>query len=78
MAGQRRAPNTEAGDLKTQYQGLSESEAHARLSRFGFNELPCAQPESILRILFRVLREPMLLLLVACGAIYLISGEPSE
>ena len=58
--------------------GLSEAEAAERLRRLGFNELPAARRQSVARILFRVLKEPMLLLLVACGMIYLVAGEPRD
>lgn len=58
--------------------GLSGAEAVARLARFGFNELPFSKPRSILRIIFEVMREPMLLLLLACGGTYLLLGDAQE
>ncbi|HSE38076.1 MAG TPA: cation-translocating P-type ATPase [Blastocatellia bacterium] len=58
--------------------GLSDSEATERLNRDGFNDLPSTQPRDVLAIAFDVVREPMFLLLVACGAIYLILGDPQE
>ena len=69
-------PPPEAG-LPT-FQGLSEAEAAARLRAEGFNELPSAKPRSIIAIAWEVVREPMFLLLVACGAIYLILGDREE
>jgi Ca2+-transporting ATPase len=59
-------------------QGLSESEAAARLEAEGFNELPSAKPRSIFAIAWEVVREPMFLLLVACGVIYLVLGDKEE
>ena len=44
----------------------------------GFNELPSAKPRSIFAIAWEVVREPMFLLLVACGVIYLILGDREE
>jgi P-type Ca2+ transporter type 2C len=61
-----------------QWQGLSEDEAARRLAREGLNELPSAQARSLWRIALDVLREPMLLLLVGTGIIYLLLGDPAE
>ena len=58
--------------------GLSDSEAAARLARDGFNELPSAQARSLWRLAVEVLREPMLLLLVGTGIVYLLLGDPKE
>jgi Ca2+-transporting ATPase len=58
--------------------GLSETDAAARLQRDGYNELPSAQPRSIVAIALEVVREPMFLLLIASGAIYLLLGDPAE
>jgi Ca2+-transporting ATPase len=44
----------------------------------GPNELPSAKPRSFLAIAWEVLSEPMILLLVAAGVIYLILGEPRD
>ena len=58
--------------------GLTRDQALARLRADGPNELPSAKPRSFLAIAWEVLREPMILLLVAAGAIYLILGEPRD
>ena len=58
--------------------GLSQAEAAARLSREGYNELPTAKPRGLWQIVLEVVREPMFLLLVACGVLYLLMGEPKE
>ena len=58
--------------------GLSEKEATERLRREGFNEIPSAKKRNFLAIAFSVIREPMLLLLVAGGVIYLILGDIQE
>jgi Ca2+-transporting ATPase len=58
--------------------GLSSEEASARLSHHGFNELPAAQPKNIWRIVAEVMREPMFLLLIACGTLYMLLGEVGE
>jgi P-type Ca2+ transporter type 2C len=58
--------------------GLSDDEAASRIARYGFNELPSSKPRSIIRIAFEVVREPMLLLLLACGSTYLLLGDVQE
>lgn len=58
--------------------GLSPTEVTERQERDGFNELPTQGKRSALNILIGVLREPMFLLLIACGALYLLSGELQE
>ncbi len=58
--------------------GLSEKEASERLALEGFNEIPSAKKRSIISIALSVLREPMLLLLVASGIIYMVLGDIQE
>lgn len=58
--------------------GISEAEAHLRLGRDGFNELPQANPRTPFRIVLEVLREPMLALLIGGGLVYLTLGNPKE
>jgi Ca2+-transporting ATPase len=58
--------------------GLSESEAQLRLKREGFNELPRTGRRTPFRIVLEVMREPMLALLVAGGAVYLALGDLKE
>lgn len=58
--------------------GLSEAEASRRLARDGRNELPVFRPRSVLRLAREVAFEPMFLLLVACGAIYMVLGDRQE
>ncbi|MBI3348803.1 MAG: cation-translocating P-type ATPase [Burkholderiales bacterium] len=58
--------------------GLSQQEAQARLQRDGPNELPAASRSGAAQLLWEVVREPMFLLLVACGAIYLALGDRHE
>ena len=48
------------------------------LGEEGVNELPSSQQRGSLRIAFDVMREPMFLLLAACGAIYLAVGDLQE
>jgi Ca2+-transporting ATPase len=59
-------------------QGLSESEAQRRLREEGWNELPSSKPRSFLAIVWNVVREPMFLLLMTCGCIYLLLGSMQD
>nr|WP_166177250.1 cation-translocating P-type ATPase [Altererythrobacter segetis] len=58
--------------------GLAQADAEARLAAEGPNELPGGRRRSAFGIIGGVLREPMLLLLLAAGAIYLLLGDPGE
>jgi Ca2+-transporting ATPase len=58
--------------------GLSEADAQLRLKTEGYNELPRPERRTPLRIIFEVLREPMLSLLLGGGVIYLALGDLKE
>ena len=58
--------------------GLTQEEAASRLAQDGHNELPSAKPRSLFGIAAKVMGEPMFLLLIACGAIYLMLGDRTE
>ncbi len=59
-------------------EGLGEEEARRQLLTDGPNELPVSRPRSLLRLLREVALEPMFLLLVACGALYMALGDVQE
>jgi Ca2+-transporting ATPase len=63
---------------ETNLQGLTEQEALERLAEDGFNELPSAKKRTVFHILLDVLREPMFLMLIACGLLYLFLGDREE
>ena len=58
--------------------GLSKAEAEERLKTEGYNELPSSKKRSTFQIALEVFKEPMFLLLVACGVIYMVLGELQE
>ena len=58
--------------------GLNEHEVAQRFKEEGYNDLPSTKKRSISTIAFGVVREPMFLLLVACGTIYLFMGDVEE
>lgn len=61
-------------DIST-IRGLTEQEADQRLKAEGYNELPSAKRRGILKLILDIVREPVFLLLIAAGIVYLILGE---
>ena len=61
-----------------QQAGLSQAEALLRLQRDGANELPTGGERNLFGIALEVVREPMFLLLVVAGVIYLLLGDVSD
>jgi len=57
---------------------LTSEEARQRLQQFGYNELSGAGPKNVWRIALEVIREPMFLLLIACGTLYMLLGDYRE
>ncbi len=60
------------------FYGLTDIEASTRLKKDGYNELPSQKKQGVLTIFFNVLKEPMLLMLLASGAIYFFLGETRD
>jgi P-type Ca2+ transporter type 2C len=58
--------------------GLSSHEAVARRVRQGANELPSAKQRTLLAIVAAAAREPMFLMIVAAGLLYLVLGDLGE
>lgn len=58
--------------------GLMASEVRERLAAEGYNELPSSEKRTLLHILLEVVREPMFLMLIACGVLYLLLGDREE
>lgn len=58
--------------------GLTKSEAQERLKLEGYNELPTEKNRRFLNLVLDVIKEPMLLLLLAGGLIYLALGDIQE
>ena len=69
--------------MKTTFQaeklkGLTQQEVNEKLASEGYNELPSSKPKSVFQIALGVVKEPMFLLLVACGTLYLLLGDVQE
>jgi Ca2+-transporting ATPase len=71
-------PQSGRPPAEKQWFGLTEQEAAKRLIHQGPNELPSAKPRTFLHTTGEVLREPMLLLLLSTGVVYLLLGDPME
>ncbi len=58
--------------------GLDPVEARRRLVKFGPNALPGGDRKPLHRIVLKVLAEPMFLMLLVAGALYLVLGDHAE
>jgi P-type Ca2+ transporter type 2C len=58
-----------------EFKGLTSRLAIEKLKKEGHNNLPSSKPKNIFAILIGVIREPMFILLVACGTLYLVMGD---
>ncbi len=62
----------------SQIKGLSEQEALEKQHQYGVNELPSAKPRNFFSLAFQVIREPMFILLLVAGTLYLLVGDIKE
>lgn len=60
------------------FKGLTEQQVNEKTTKEGFNELNSSKPKNIFSIMIGVVKEPMFMLLVACGTLYLILGDVQE
>ena len=60
------------------FTGLSEDEARRNIQQDGPNELASQEKRGLFAIVIEVVREPMFLMLVAAGALYLLMGSPGD
>jgi len=58
--------------------GLTTEEAAIQLKKHGSNLLPESQPKSLFSIILKVIKEPMFLMLLLAGAIYMALGDRAE
>lgn len=58
--------------------GLTSIQAAEKIKLEGYNELASAKPKNILSIALEVIKEPMFLLLISCGILYMILGDYKE
>ncbi|MEG2321431.1 MAG: cation-translocating P-type ATPase [Bacteroidales bacterium] len=65
-------------EIKDQYVGLTNEEVKEKLHRDGYNEIQGGKSKNILTVMLGVIKEPMFLLLVACGTLYMFLGDIQE
>lgn len=58
--------------------GLSDKEVAERIKKYGYNELSSSQQKNILHIALDTIKEPMFLLLISCGLLYILLGDYTE
>ncbi len=58
--------------------GLTTEEAQQRLQQYGYNDLPMENLHSLVRLVVDIFREPMIMLLVIAGILYLLLGNRQE
>jgi len=58
--------------------GLTSAQAIDKSASEGLNMLPSSKPKNFLSIALGVVKEPMFILLVACGSLYLVLGDLQE
>lgn len=63
---------------QTGMEGLTSELAASRLAENGPNELPSAKPKNIFQQIWAVVKQPMLLLLLAAGTVNLLLAEPLD
>ncbi|MCK9209897.1 MAG: cation-translocating P-type ATPase [Ignavibacteriaceae bacterium] len=62
----------------SEFSGLTQNDATEKLKKEGYNELPSSKKRGLLTIAYEVVKEPMFLLLVGCGVLYLLLGDIKE
>jgi len=58
--------------------GFTDEEAKKLILKHGYNEIPSTKKHTLLHIILEVLKEPMFLLLIACGALYFLFGDIND
>jgi Ca2+-transporting ATPase len=65
-------------DLQSEERGLSTREAAARLAQYGANELPRAEPPSIVALVVHQLTSPLIYLLVGAAVMAFLLGQHTD
>jgi Ca2+-transporting ATPase len=60
------------------FKGLTSAQVTEKIRTEGFNSLQSSKPKNFLSIALGVVKEPMFILLVACGSLYLVLGDLQE
>jgi Ca2+-transporting ATPase len=60
------------------FKGLTTAQVEEKFRTEGYNDLPSSGSRNFLAIALGVIKEPMFILLVVCGALYIILGDITE
>src|SRR5512146_1487021 len=60
------------------FSGLTDEDARRNIAEDGPNEIASQETRGLLAIVIEVVREPMFLMLVAAGTLYLLMGSPGD
>ena len=58
--------------------GLTSARVAEKIRLEGLNSLPSSKPKNLFTLALGVIKEPMFILLVACGSLYLVLGQLQE
>lgn len=58
--------------------GINSDQVASLRARYGYNELPAAKQTGVWTIALETIREPMFLMLMACGMLYVLIGDYRE
>ena len=61
-----------------EYKGLTSVQVIEKQKADGYNDLLSSNPRNLFHIILGVLKEPMFILLVACGSLYILLGDMTE
>ncbi|MFZ9596044.1 MAG: cation-translocating P-type ATPase [Bdellovibrionia bacterium] len=81
MVGESFSPGASTGEHDQKFgdlTGLSQREALRRLQKQGDSAIWKPRPRRLVDFLLELLKEPMVLLLLGCGLLYLALGDPTE
>ena len=73
-----RQQQTKENTQAAYFPGLDEKQVQERLLRDGLNELSSTRPRSVPSKAWEVVSEPMFLLLISCGILYLVIGNTED
>jgi P-type Ca2+ transporter type 2C len=61
-----------------EFKALTSNQVKEKLRIEGYNSLPSSKPKNFFSIAIGVVKEPMFILLVACGSLYMVMGDIQE
>jgi P-type Ca2+ transporter type 2C len=64
--------------MKNNLKGITDQQAAELITVHGYNELSGSASKNIFKIAFEVIKEPMFILLISCGILYIILGDYRE